>query len=185
MDSEEADNAGDSNPPLGGEPAQETPENEAGTVLTTPELSQFIENMGLQYEAYDVPRIGGRILGLLMVSPNPMTSEEMSETLQVSRSSISTNLRTLQMTGLIEKVSVPGDRLDYYVFAEDAWLHIIEMRLEEMLALKETAEEGLENLHDNHPARKRIEEMRAWADLVQAAYQDVSKNWQSQREVPA
>jgi DNA-binding transcriptional regulator GbsR (MarR family) len=185
MDPEEADNAGDSNPPSGQRPAQEDPDNQSGPVLATPELSQFIENMGLQYEVYDVPRIGGRILGLLMVSPNPMTSEEMSETLQVSRSSISTNLRTLLMTGLIEKVSIPGDRLDYYVFAEDAWLRIIEMRLEEVLSLKEAAEEGLESLHSSHPARKRIEEMRSWADMVQTAYQHLSKNWQSQREVPA
>jgi DNA-binding transcriptional regulator GbsR (MarR family) len=185
MDSEESDNAGDSTPPLEVLPAQEEPADQTGLVLNTPELSQFIENMGLQYEAYDVPRIGGRILGLLMVSPNPMTSEEMSEALQVSRSSISTNLRTLLMTGLIEKVSVPGDRLDYYVFAEDAWLRIIEMRLEEVMSLREVAEEGLENLQTNHPARKRIEEMRSWADMVQMAYQRLSKNWQSQREVPA
>lgn len=185
MDSEETDNAGDSSPPLEARPAQEAPANQTGPVLDTPELSQFIENMGLQYEAYDVPRIGGRILGLLMVSPNPMTSEEMSEALQVSRSSISTNLRTLLMTGLIEKVSVPGDRLDYFVFAEDAWLRFIEMRLEEVVALKEAAEEGLENLHTNHPARKRIEEMRSWADMVQTVYHRISKDWQSQREVPA
>ena len=185
MDSEESDNAGDSTPPLGDGPAQAEPDKQSEPVLDNPELSQFIENMGLQYEAYDVPRIGGRILGLLMVSPNPMTSEEMSEALQVSRSSISTNLRTLQMTGLIEKVSIPGDRLDYYVFAEDAWLRIIEMRLEEVLSLKEAAEEGLDTLCESHPARKRIEEMRSWAEMIQAAYQNVSKNWQSQREVPA
>lgn len=185
MDSEESDNAGDSNPPLGEGPAQKEPDKQTGPVLATPEVSQFIENMGLQYEAYDVPRIGGRILGLLMVSPDPMTSEEMAETLQVSRSSISTNLRTLLMTGLIEKVSIPGDRLDYFVFAEDAWLRIIEMRLEEVLSLKEAAEEGLETLRENHPARKRIEEMRSWAEVIQTAYQHASKNWQSQREVPA
>ena len=109
----EADNPGDSKPP-----------QENNQVL-----SQFIENMGLHYEAYNVPRIGGRILGLLMVNSNPLASEEMSEVLQVSRSSISTNLRTLQMAGLVEQVSVPGDRRDYFVFSEDAWLRILEMRL--------------------------------------------------------
>lgn len=169
MDSDEADNAGDSKPPLGENPA----------------LSQFIENMGLHYEAYDVPRIGGRILGLLMVSPDPMTSEEMSDALQVSRSSISTNLRTLLMSGLVEKVSLPGDRCDYYVFAEDAWLHILEMRLEEILSLKDAAEEGLESLENNHPARQRIAEMRNFADMTRSAYQRLSKEWKSQREVPA
>jgi len=167
MEEEEADNPADS-PPLRGEQG----------------LSQFIENMGLYYEAYDVPRIGGRFLGLLMVKPNPMTAEEMSEVLQVSRSSISTNLRTLQMTGLVELVSVPGDRRDYYLFSEEAWLRILEMRLEQILSMKEAAEEGLENLKEEHPARQRIKEMLEWTEMVQGAYKRMSNEWQS-REVPA
>jgi DNA-binding transcriptional regulator GbsR (MarR family) len=169
MEVDEADNPADSKPPLEGQP----------------EISQFIENMGLHYETYDVPRIGGRILGLLMVNPDPLTSEEMSEALQVSRSSISTNLRTLLMTGLIDKVSIPGDRLDYYVFSRDAWLRIIELRLEEVLSLKEAAEEGLGNLKEDHPARLRISEMQNWAEMASDAYHRLSQQWQSRREVPA
>lgn len=169
MEADGTDNPGDSTPPLGSQPG----------------LSQFIENMGLHYEAYDVPRIGGRILGLLMVHPNPMTSEEMSEILQVSRSSISTNLRTLQMAGLVEQVSIPGDRRDYYVFAEDAWLRILEMRLEQVLSMKDAAEEGLQALKEDHPARQRIDEMRKWAEMIQEAYERMSREWETQREVPA
>jgi len=169
MEVDEEDNQGDSKPPLGSQP----------------ELSQFIENMGLQYEAYNVPRIGGRILGLLMVNPNPMASEEMSEILQVSRSSISTNLRTLQMAGLVEQVSVPGDRRDYYIFSEDAWRRILEIRLEQVLSMKEAAEEGLRSLDEEHPARQKIEELLAWAELVQGAYERMISEWQSRKEVPA
>jgi DNA-binding transcriptional regulator GbsR (MarR family) len=169
MEVDEADKAGDDRPDQKG----------------NQDLSQFIENMGLYYEAYDVPRIGGRILGLLMVKPNPMTSEEMSEILQVSRSSVSTNLRTLQMAGLVELVSVPGDRRDYYLFSEEAWLRILEMRLEQVLSMKEAAEEGLQNLKEEHPARQRIEEMLAWSEMVQGAYERLSSDWQSRREVPA
>lgn len=169
MEVGETDNPADSKPPLG---------SQSG-------LSQFIENMGLQYEAYNVPRIGGRILGLLMANPNPMTSEEMSEILQVSRSSISTNLRTLLMADLVEQVSVPGDRRDYYVFSEDAWLRILEIRLQQVLTMKEAAEEGLQSLEEEHPARERIEELLSWAQMVQEAYEQMSGEWQSRREVPA
>ncbi len=89
MELVETDNAdsGDSTPPLLGGNA---------------ELSQFIENMGLHYEDYGFARIAGRIIGLLLVSPRPISSEEMAEALQVSRSSISTNLRTLMLADLIE-----------------------------------------------------------------------------------
>jgi DNA-binding transcriptional regulator GbsR (MarR family) len=169
MEVDEADNPGDSTPPIGVQPG----------------ISQFIENMGLHYEAYDVPRIGGRILGLLMANPNPMTSEEMSDILQVSRSSISTNLKTLQMTGLVERVSLPGDRCDYYVYSEEAWLRILEMRLEQVLSMKDAAEEGLQSLEEDHPAKQRIQEMLEWADMIKGAYERMSSEWQSRREVPA
>lgn len=169
MESDQADNQGDSKPPLG----------------SAPGLSQFIENMGLHYEAYDVPRIGGRILGLLMITLEPMTSEEMSDVLQVSRSSISTNLRTLLMADLVEQVTIPGDRRDYYVFSEEAWMRTLEMRMEQVLSMKEAAEEGIERLEADHPARRRMKEMLAWTAMVQGAYERMSREWQSRREVPA
>lgn len=148
------------------------------------DLSEFIENMGLHYEAYGVPRIGGRILGLLMLSPRPLAAEDMAESLQVSRSSVSTNLRTLLMTGLVEKVSLPGDRYDYFVFSDTAWLRILEMRLEGILSFKELAEEGLQTLDSSHPARFRLQEMKEWVELVEAAYERLSRKWQSRKEVP-
>jgi len=168
MEAEEADNA-DSTPPL--------EENSA--------LSQFVENMGLHYEHYGVPRIGGRMLGLLLVAPGPISSEAMAEALQVSRSSISTNLRMLLLSGLVEKVSLPGERCDYYVFAASAWQRAFEMRLAGVLPLRSLAEQGLQGLEEGHPARPRLQEMLEWAGLVEKFYTRLREEWQSKREVPA
>jgi DNA-binding transcriptional regulator GbsR (MarR family) len=141
--------------------------------------------MGLYFEDYGIPRIGGRILGLLLVARRPVSPEEMSDVLQVSRSSISTNLRSLLMAGLIERISLPGERSDYYVFSEEAWERTLEMRLEGIQALREMAEEGLQGLEVGHPARQRLEEMLAWAAMVEDAYQKLLEAWQSRKEVPA
>jgi len=170
MDSEEADSGADSNPPLEGDSAA---------------LSQFIENMGLYFEDYGVPRIGGRMLGLMLVSSRPVTPEEMSEVLQVSRSSVSTNLRTLLMTGLADRVSLPGERSDHYEFSDDAWEKSLDMRLEGILSLQEMAEEGLQGMEDDHPARKRMLEILAWSDLVRTSYEQLITEWQTQRETLA
>jgi len=169
MDDEDADNGADS-PPL---------------IEVTPALSQFIENMGLHYEDYGVARIGGRILGLLLVAPRPISSEEMAEALQVSRSSISTNLRTLQMGELVEKVSLPGERVDYYVFSPDAWQKALEMRLASIFDLKELAGQGMSGLDEGHPARVRLQQMATWVELLDQAMQKLTEEWISRREVPA
>ncbi len=170
MDSEETDSGSDSNPPI------------SGNIAT---LSQFIENMGLHFEDYGVPRIGGKILGLLMVSQRPVSSEEISEVLQASRSSISTNLRTLLMTGLADKVSLFGERSDYYVFSDEAWETALEMRLEKIQSLREMAEDGLQGMAVDDPARRRLEEVIDWANMVEDAYQKLIRKWQSRKEVPA
>ena len=169
MEAEETDNQADSTPPI----------------RVTPELSQFIENMGLHYEDYGVPRIGGRILGLLLVSPRPITSEEMAEALQVSRSSISTNLKTLLMSELVEKVSLPGERMDYYIFSPEGWQRALEMRLSSIFDLKELAAQGLDSLEENHPARSRLVQMDDWVDMVQKAIDRLTEEWQSHQEVTA
>jgi DNA-binding transcriptional regulator GbsR (MarR family) len=172
MELEEADNAdsGDSTPPLIG---------------GNSELSQFVENMGLHYEDYGLARIAGRIIGLLLVSPRPISSEEMAEALQVSRSSISTNLRTLLLAELIEKVSLPGERVDYYSISPETWQKGLELRLASILPLKEFAQEGLECLAEDHPGRQRLFEMMAWVDMVEEVIKDLNLKWQSYLEAPA
>jgi DNA-binding transcriptional regulator GbsR (MarR family) len=147
-------------------------------------LSQFIENTGLHFEEYGVPRIGGKILGLLLVSSRPVSSEEMSEVLEVSRSSVSTNLRTLLMTGLVDRVSLPGERSDYFVFSDEAWETTLEMRLDGIESLREMAEEGLQGMPDQHPARTRLEEILAWTDMLGKAYEQLIKEWHSRKEEP-
>lgn len=169
MELEEADSA-DSTPPLTG---------------LHSELSQFIENMGLHYEDYGLARIAGRIIGLLLVSPRPISSEEMSEALQVSRSSVSTNVRTLLLADLIEKVSLPGERVDYYNISPETWQKGLELRLASILPLREVAQESLENLSEDHPGRQRLLEMIAWVDLVENLLQELNQKWQSYLEAPA
>lgn len=168
MELEDSDNS-DSTPPLSGE---------------LPSLSLFIENMGLHYQEYGVPRIGGRILGLLFIHPQPISAEEMAEALQVSRSSISTNLRTLLLTDLVEKVSRPGERVDFYVVAPNLWQKALEMRLAAILPLRSIAMQALEGLGEQHPARQRLQEMIAWVEQVEEMMQHLDEKWQPRQEVP-
>ncbi|RUT34846.1 transcriptional regulator [Arsenicitalea aurantiaca] len=74
----------------------------------------FIELMGLQFQGDGAPRIAGRIYGLLLMEGRPLGLQDMATRLQVSRASISTNARLLATKGLVELVSQPGDRQDYY-----------------------------------------------------------------------
>ena len=86
----------------------------------SPELARFIESMGMYFESSGIPRIGGRILGLLMIAHAPLTADDIARILKISLASVSTNMRALTASGMIEKTSVLHHRTTYFVFSEAA-----------------------------------------------------------------
>ncbi|MBI2067381.1 MAG: MarR family transcriptional regulator [Deltaproteobacteria bacterium] len=61
-----------------------------------------------------VSRVGGQIYSLLFLSRNPLSLDQISEQLRLSKGNISVNVRMLEEAGLVRKVWVKGDRRDFY-----------------------------------------------------------------------
>ena len=97
--------------------------------IPNPAVQAFIERMGLASETDGMPRIAGRILGYLIVYGGPVSFTELADILQVSRGSISTNARLLGSLGIIELVSFPGDRQNYYQLSDNPGEKIISAAL--------------------------------------------------------
>jgi DNA-binding transcriptional regulator GbsR (MarR family) len=77
------------------------------------EEMHFIEDIGLFFEQMGMPRMAGRILGVLLISDPPAQSiTEISEKLKASKSSVSIMARLLVENGLIERVASPVPRRD-------------------------------------------------------------------------
>jgi DNA-binding transcriptional regulator GbsR (MarR family) len=143
------------------------------------ELTRFIENMGIYFEGYGVPRIGGRILGLLLIAQEPLSAERIASILKVSRASISTNFRILMTSGLAEKVTYPGDRTTYFVFPESGLEKTLLVEIQGISALKQLVQQGLNALPDSDSARMRMQEMADWADFLVELYQKALGEWQA------
>lgn len=136
-------------------------------------LSRFIERLGLYFEGFGLPRIAGRLLGLLILTDRPLSLDEIAALLHVSRASVSTNARLLVAARLVERVGLPGDRRDYYASGERGWDAVIETDLETARTLHALAAEALEPLAaDESPARTRlqatVEFSRFYADELAA-----------------
>jgi outer membrane protein len=91
--------------------------------------TRFIEQFGLILEADGYPRVAGRLFGLLLVTEDMCSLDELAEQLDVSKASVSINARLLEDKGVIERVSLPGDRRDYYRVAEDMFTRTMEQRV--------------------------------------------------------
>lgn len=79
---------------------------------------RFIERMGLAAEEDRLPRIAGRIWGLLVLEGGPLSIDDIAEKLSVSRASVSTNARRLESLHILAKAAKPGDRRDYFEIVE-------------------------------------------------------------------
>jgi predicted transcriptional regulator len=148
----------------------------------TPALSKFIENLGMYFESYGIPRIGGRMLGLLLVMPEPLSAESMSDVLKVSRASISTNLRMLLQVGWAEKTYFPGDRTTYYVFPENGFENTLAIEIQAVSTLKRFVGQGLRALPPGDPIRGRLEGLADWADFIIQLWQKALIEWQARQQ---
>lgn len=123
---------------------------------------EFIEGMGLTAEADGLPRIAGRMWGLFVIEGGPCSFAELAERLQVSRGSISTNARLLRDFGILERVSRPGDRQDYYRLAENPYGALLHGYADRMRAKQRNAERAISALPLQHMpgVRQRLESMQ-------------------------
>jgi DNA-binding transcriptional regulator GbsR (MarR family) len=148
----------------------------------SPELTRFIESMGMYFESFGIPRIGGRILGLLLVAHEPLSAESIASILKVSRASISTNFRLLLASSMAEKVTFPGDRTTYFVFPETAWEKIMNTEVSAITAMKTLAQQGLDALPPEDSSRRRIQAMIDWSEFLIGLYQNGLIEWRARQQ---
>jgi DNA-binding transcriptional regulator GbsR (MarR family) len=144
------------------------------------EEKHFVEDAGLFFEQMGLPRMAGRILGVLLISDPPEQSlDDLCQVLQASKSSISTSARLLTETGLIERVPPPVPRRVYFRFKSGGWLVFMRQRMRLMSDIHEIAERGLEMLQDQEPAlRERLEEAHAMFSMYEEHFPALLERFQ-------
>ncbi|MRH44127.1 transcriptional regulator [Aquibacillus halophilus] len=94
-------------------------------------------------EIFDLPPVEARLFSILYLENTPMTLDQMSEALGKSKTSISTGIRNLLESNLVQRVWIKGVRKDLY-----------------------TANENLYNKFMNSFLHKRIDTVNRQKDLL-------------------
>jgi DNA-binding transcriptional regulator GbsR (MarR family) len=143
----------------------------------TPELTRFIDGMGMYFENQGIPRIGGRILGLLMIAHWPLSAEDIASLLGVSRASLSTNFKLLLSSGMVEKASMPGDRSTYYIFSDSAMEQRIAVGIRSVISFKRLVSQALAALPPKDPSRHHLDVSLDWSDLLIESFNSAMTEW--------
>ena len=87
----------------------------------TPLMEKYVLHWGEMGTRWGVNRTVSQIHALLYLSPEPLTAEQITNTLNVARSNVSNSLKELQSWGLVSMIHVLGDRRDHFVVKGDTW----------------------------------------------------------------
>ena len=82
---------------------------------------QFIQAWGKLGSEWGINRTMAQVHALLMVTPDALTTEEIMETLAISRGNANMTLRDLMSWGLVEKQHRMGERKEYFYADKDTW----------------------------------------------------------------
>jgi len=147
------------------------------------QTTDFIERMGLALESDGLPRIAGRIFGLLLVSEDCRSLDELAAELRVSKGSVSTNARLLEQRGVLERNSRPSDRRDYYRIPP----HLFSQTMAQRLARWQRFHEAIRDARASLPIRSRkvldrLEEYEAAYAFMSEVIQEGLARWRDERE---
>lgn len=140
---------------------------------------RFVEEFGLFMEKWALPRMMGRVWGYLLISDPPhQSAESLAKALQASRGSISMATRTLIQWGVVDKVSFPGERRDYFRIKPGVWTALFEQRTQAVSEWRKLAERGLEVIDaEDHEARRPLLEMRELFAFYERELPELQKKW--------
>jgi DNA-binding transcriptional regulator GbsR (MarR family) len=148
----------------------------------TPTAQKFIIHWGEMGERWGINRTIAQIHALLYISPEPLNAEEISETLSVARSTVSSGLKELQNWGIIKVVQVLGERTDHFEALGDVWEMtrvIVDMRkrreLDPTLNMLREAVAELDNNAESALTKKKMKEMLDLLETATAIYEQGQK----------
>jgi DNA-binding transcriptional regulator GbsR (MarR family) len=82
---------------------------------------QFISSWGAFGTHWGINRTMAQIHALLLISPDPLTQDDIMEELDISRGNTNMNIRELINWRLVERVLLPGERKEYFSAEKDIW----------------------------------------------------------------
>ncbi|MBI5669373.1 MAG: helix-turn-helix domain-containing protein [Chloroflexi bacterium] len=129
----------------------------------------MLDGLGQLSDYFGFSKVMGQLYGALLLSPEPLSLDDLLELLDISKASVSMNLRTLEHMGMVRQVWVRGrgGRRKYYEAETDFWTIISnilagrEMRdVERALHVMDDNIERLSNaLPDMNPEDQRLAEL--------------------------
>lgn len=135
---------------------------------------KFIQAWGTLGSNWGISRTMAQIHALLLITPEPLSAEEIMEQLSISRGNANLNIRALIDWGLVQKELKPGERREFFAAEKDIWLVFRQVAKERRKRELEPMLRVLETLRQVEGDR-REKETKAFTETVEGIYKFAGK----------
>jgi DNA-binding transcriptional regulator GbsR (MarR family) len=145
-----------------GAPANRPPLNATFQAVS----ASIIEGLGQLAGYFGFSKVMGQLFGVLMLSPEPLSLDDLVKRLGISKANVSTTMRTMEHMGLVREVWIRDDRRKFYRAESDFWqiltniLRSRELRdvNQALHVLDDSAQRLQEAIPDMEPEDRRLAE---------------------------
>ena len=143
----------------------------------------YIEENGILFERLGMTRMAGRVFGYLIVSDKKEASfDDIRLALKASKGSISGTTKQLVNAGLLQPVSLSGDRKTYFRLNKIEVGKILESRLQLFVKFSEMTSKG-------GSLRKKEDELTDWLKEISTFYdwvgdeiREIIEKWEKEKD---
>jgi len=126
---------------------------------------QFISSWGAFGTHWGINRTMAQIHALLLISPDPLTQDDIMDELNISRGNTNMNIRELINWGLVERVILTGERKEFFTAEKDIWKVVKQIVKERKKRELEPMMQLLDKLEDVE-GDKKDKKVKTFVDTV-------------------
>lgn len=146
-----------------------------------PDDADIAEQLALTLTGLGLQRMTARVLAALLFTEQPtMTMGELAEKLQASAGAISGAMKMLTAVGLAERVPAPASRREHYRLRDDAWAVLFTNQNVTITAMQDAAAAGIAATGHDHPAHRRLTQMRDFYTFLLGEIPALLDRWRGQ-----
>jgi DNA-binding transcriptional regulator GbsR (MarR family) len=82
---------------------------------------KFVQAWGSLGSNWGIPKTMAQVHALLLISEKPLSAEDIMSQLDISRGNVNLNVRSLIDWGIVDRVTVKGERREFFIAEKDIW----------------------------------------------------------------
>ncbi|WP_328602266.1 GbsR/MarR family transcriptional regulator [Nocardia terrae] len=144
-------------------------------------LRDAAERLALTLAQGGMQKTTARVMtALLYTEQDTMTAADLCEQLSVSTGAVSTAIKQLTQSAMVERVPAPGSRREHYRFPKGVWADLFSQQNVMLKVMREAAQNGLDITGDDGPTAARLHEMQDFYAYMERALPPLIDGWREE-----